>query len=89
MRKAIKNWWLRNFICPTIFSKGHIPVKEVRETECVITQYKCQRCDCTLGIGHYKGIRSIHPPNSNPEQVQQWNEYCDQKEANLRLGITD
>jgi len=28
----IKNWVLKNFICSTIFSNGHIPVKEVRET---------------------------------------------------------
>lgn len=86
---SFKNWFLKNFVCSTIFSKGHIPIKEVRETPTSITQYKCKRCDCTLGMGHLKGFRAICPPSSNEIQIKEWNEFYDRKEQALREGNTD
>ena len=83
----IKNWFLKNFVCPTIFSNGHIPVKEVRETKIAITQYKCERCDCTLGLGHWKELRMCYPPEYNEQEIKDWNKFYDEKEDSLRKGI--
>lgn len=85
--KKLKNWFLRNFVCETIFSKGHIPVKEVRETFFCITQHKCERCDCTLGIGNCKHVPD--PPNSTPEQLKDWHEWKEKRFERLRKGITE
>lgn len=82
-------WFRRWFICETIFSNGHSPVKEVRETSASITQFKCKRCNCTLGLGYIKGLRYIYPPNSTPEQKKKYDNYMDKKETRLRNGITD
>lgn len=86
MIRKLKNWFLRNFVCRSIFVDGHMPIKEVRETDVNITQYKCKRCDCTLGIGYWK--YSPPPPNRTPEQLKQWEKFKQAKFSRLRAGDT-
>ena len=40
-------------------------------------------------MGHMKGFRAIYPPNSNEQQIKDWNIFYDEKEAALRKGITE
>lgn len=81
--RRFSNWFNRNFICPTIFSKGHIPEPYLTETECVIYTHRCKRCKSTLGLGKWKHIPL--PPNSTPEQIKIFEKYREEQLNKIRF----
>ena len=83
--RRFSNWFKRNFICPTIFSDGHIPEPYLTETECVIHTRRCKRCKATLGLGKWKHIPP--PPNSTPEQIKNFEKYKEEQLNEIRRSV--
>jgi hypothetical protein len=83
--RRFSNWFNRNFICSTIFSKGHIPEPYLAETECVIHTRRCKRCKATLGLGKWKHIPP--PPNSTPEQIKIFEKYREEQLNEIRRSV--
>jgi len=80
----IKQWFLNNFVCQF---KGHRPEKHLKETEAFIYTKRCSRCKNTLIDSFtWKKIKNIPPPNSTPEQIKEWETYCESKLQQLREG---
>jgi len=71
---------MKKIIC---FLFGHKQIKGLFETTEVISNKGCGRCGSVLfttGI-HWKGVRSAVMPGATKEE---WELYCDEKEASLR-----
>jgi hypothetical protein len=83
--RRFSNWFNRNFICSTIFSKGHVPEPYLTETECVIHTRRCKRCKATLGLGKWKHIPP--PPNSTPEQIKIFEKYREEQLNEIRRSV--
>lgn len=72
---------IKNLIC---FLFGHTLENTLHEDEVSISTEKCRRCGAVpLNKFHFK-TKHIPPPNSTPEQVVQWEKYCETKYQRLR-----
>jgi hypothetical protein len=69
------------FICSF---KGHFPEKYLNETEGWICTTRCKRCHRTLMGGFTWKFKQIPPPNSNEQQIKEWEKYCEDKWQSLR-----
>lgn len=68
--------------------KGHEPEKHLTETDLYIATTRCKRCYSILLGGFTWKFKHIPPPNSNPKQIQEWEEYCENEWSNLRKSCT-
>tara|TARA_R110000868_G_scaffold99621_1_gene274133 strand:+ start:921 stop:1211 length:291 start_codon:yes stop_codon:yes gene_type:complete len=64
--------------------KGHFPEKYLNETDGWICTTRCKRCHSTLMGGFTWKIKHIPPPNSNEQQIKEWEKYCEDKWKSLR-----
>lgn len=62
---------------------GHKPENNLIETDYYLSNKRCSRCKCQLGLPHWK-FKNIPPPNSTPEQIKSWEEFCENKWQELR-----
>ncbi|ELY2011371.1 hypothetical protein SL057_002441, partial [Flavobacterium psychrophilum] len=84
---SLKYWFAKYFICPTIFSDGHIPESYLYEDNLSIHTKRCSRCHSILGLGKLKGFRNCPPPNSTNEQVKEWEIYFDNNLEEIRQSV--
>jgi hypothetical protein len=80
-------WFAKHFICPTIFSKGHVPEPFLYEDDFSIHTHRCSRCHSILGLEKWKGFRNCPPPNLTPEQVKEWELYFDNNLNEIRKSV--
>jgi len=73
-------WFIRFFVCRLV----HEPDGFITEDEYIIRTKRCKHCLYPLGLGYWKGVRNIPPPNSSEEYKKLWIEYCDKKEESVR-----
>lgn len=66
--------------------KGHEPEKYLTETDEYITTTRCKYCHDMLLGGFTWKIKHIPPPNSTPKQIEEWENYCENKWCELREG---
>ena len=64
--------------------KGHSPENYFKETDGYISTIKCSRCNTMLMGGFVWKIKNIPPPNSTPDQIIEWEKYCEFKWQKLR-----
>jgi hypothetical protein len=83
--QSMKNWFNRIFVCPTIFSNGHIPEPYITETYFAIHTTRCKRCQAHLGLGIWKHIPP--PPNSTLEEIESFEKYKEDKLNEIRNSI--
>lgn len=73
--------YISNIIC---LFKGHKPEKYLTETDGYISTTRCQNCHNILFGGFIWKIKNIPPPNSTPNEVKKWEEYCENKWQKIR-----
>ena len=61
----------------------HKPEIFLTETDSWISTKRCSRCKYQLGLPYWKW-KNIPPPNSTPEQIKKWKDYCEHKWQILR-----
>ena len=64
--------------------RGHLPEKYLNETEGWICTTRCKNCHNILMGDFTWKIKHIPPPNSNEQQVNSWENYCEEKWQSLR-----
>lgn len=65
---------------------GHISEPYLTETEGWINTRRCSRCHATLGLPKFK-FKQIPPPNSTPDQIKSWEEYCENHWQEIRNSV--
>lgn len=73
--------------CRCLF-QGHEPEKYLTETEGYIATTRCKHCHSLLMGGFHWKFKNIPPPNSTPKQIEEWEQYCEDKWRELRQGCT-
>jgi len=66
--------------------KGHEQEKHLTETEGYIATTRCKNCHSLLMGGFTWKFKNIPPPNSTPKQIEEWEQYCENKWSELRKG---
>lgn len=70
------------------FFKGHEPEKYLTETDEYISTTRCKYCHDMLLGGFMWKIKHLPPPNSTPEQIEIWEDYCEGEWHKLRKTVT-
>ena len=83
MKRLVKSMkcFFGRFICNF---KGHLIEKFLEETDGYIATTRCSRCYATLMGGFVWKIKHVPPPNSNSNQVKEWEDYCENEWELLR-----
>lgn len=82
--RQFKQWIFYGFMNCVCQFKGHYPEKHLKETEGSICTTRCKRCHSTLMDGFTWKFKNIPPPNSTQKQIEEWEEYCENKWQQLR-----
>lgn len=65
------------------FFKGHKPVRYLTETDDYFLFHRCERCRVPLGLPKWKW-KNIPPPKSTPDEIVEWQRYCEEQDENIR-----
>jgi len=66
---------------------GHTPEPFLYENDCYISTRRCNRCKAQLGMPKLKW-KNIPPPNSTPEQILRWEDFCEKEWERIRRETT-
>ena len=67
--------------------KGHEIEPFLLETEGYLCTTRCKKCKSILMGGFAWKIKHIPPPDSTPEQIIEWESYCENKYQELRESV--